>query len=123
MPAYRDIVFIVNGDRAVRDSLRFVVELDGMNVRTCSSCAELLAHPELDSGCCAVVDGKTLDGDGADILARLERGRDLLPIVLIADHIGRRRFHRVVSEGLFSVVDQPVLDDALLRCIRALRKP
>jgi len=121
MSDYRDVVFIVDGDYAVRESLRFVIELDGIDVRTCSSCKELLSHPELDAGCCAVVDGKTLAGDGADIIARLEMGLDVLPIVLIADHIGRRRFRRAIGAGLFHVVDQPVLDDALLRCIRAIR--
>jgi len=122
MPDRREIVFIVDGDQAVRDALRFVVELDGMAVRTCSSCTEMLAHPELDTGCCAVIDGKTLGRDGAEILAKLELVRDTLPIVLITDHVSRRLFQPAISAGLFLIVDKPVLDDALLRCIRSLRK-
>jgi FixJ family two-component response regulator len=118
----RDVVFIVDDDQAVRDSLRFIIELDGMDVRICGSCAELLAHPELDTGCCAVIDGKTLSRDGQEILERLETGRDVPPIVLIADHIGQRRFQRAISAGVFRVVDKPLLDDELLRCIRALRR-
>jgi FixJ family two-component response regulator len=120
MPVQRDIVFIVDSDQAVRDSLRFIVELEGVDVRTCGSCAELLAHPEFRTGCCAIVDGKTLDSDGPDVLEQLESSRDILPILLIVDHISRRLLQRTISAGVFYVVDKPVLDDALLRCLRTL---
>ena len=122
MPAGRDIVFIVDRDQAVRDSLRFAVELDGMNVRTCGNCVELLKHPELDAGCCAIIDGETLDQAGPDVLDRLEMRRGALPVVLITDHVSRRRLARPINAGLFQVVDKPVLDDALLHCIRAVRQ-
>jgi FixJ family two-component response regulator len=122
MLAGRDIVFIVDRDHAVRDSLRFAVELDGVNVRTCGSCVELLRHPELGAGCCAVIDGETLDQEGPGVLDRLEMRNDKLPVVLIADHLSRRRLARTISAGLFQVVDKPVMDDALLRCIRAVRE-
>jgi FixJ family two-component response regulator len=122
MPVARDIVFIVDGDQAVRDSLRFVVALEGMDVRACGSGAELLAHPELDAACCAIVDGKTLDRDGPEVLAKLEAGREILPVVLIADHVSRRPLARTIGAGLFHVVEKPVLDDALLRCVRAVRQ-
>jgi FixJ family two-component response regulator len=116
----RDVVFIVDADHAVRDSLRFILEVEGMDVRACGDTAELFAHPELSTGCCAVIDGKTLS-DGPDVLERLELRRDILPVVLIADHVSRRLLSRTIAAGLFPVVDKPVLDDTLLRCIRAVR--
>ena len=119
MPTGR-VVFIVDSDHAVRDSLRFSIELDGMDARTCGSGHELLAHPELADGCCAVVDGKTLHRDGADVVARLQAGCDTLPIVLIADHVSRRLLAKAIGSGVFHIVDKPVLDDALLRCVRAI---
>ena len=122
MPAGRDIVFIVDSDHAVRDSLRFTVELDGMSVRTCRNCVELLRHPELGAGCCAIIDGETLNQAGPGVLGRLEMKRDELPVVLITDHVSRRRLARTINAGLFHVVDKPVLDDALLCCIRAVRQ-
>jgi FixJ family two-component response regulator len=118
----RDVVFIVDGDHAVRDSLRFILEVDGMDVRTCDNAAELLAHPELGRGCCAVIDGRTLGREGRDVLERLVRGRSILPVVLIADHVSRRRLACAIEARLFHVVDKPVLDDALLCCIRAVRR-
>jgi two-component system response regulator FixJ len=122
MRAGRDIVFIVDRDQAVRDSLRFTVELDGMKVRTCTNCVELLRHPELSAGSCAVIDGETLNQAGSGVLDRLEMRCDELPVVLITDHVSRRRLARTINAGLFHVVDKPVLDDALLRCIRAVRQ-
>ncbi len=121
MPGTR-VVFIVDRDSAVRDSLRFSVELDGMNARTCGSGRELLEHPELDNGCCAVVDGRTLDHDGAAVATELQARRHVLPLVLILDHVSQRLLARMIDVSLFHVVEKPVLDDALLRCVRAVRR-
>jgi FixJ family two-component response regulator len=121
MPAGR-VVFIVDRDLAVRESLRFTIELDGMKVNTCSSGQELLAHPELAEGACAIVDGKTLHGAGPEVGEGLLAVCEILPIILIADHVSRRLLARMISSGFFHLVDQPVLDDALLRCVRAVRR-
>jgi len=121
MPAGR-VVFIVDRDHAVRDSLRFSIELDGMEVRTCGSGQEFLDHPELASGCCAVIDGKTLHRDGREVVTRLEALCGVLPVVLVADHVSRRLLAQVISLSLFHLVDKPVLDDSLLHCIRAVRR-
>jgi FixJ family two-component response regulator len=116
------VVFIVDRDTAVRDSLRFSIELDGMNARACGSGRELLDHPELDNGCCAVIDGRTLDHDGAEVAMQLEARRHVLPMVLIVDHVSHRQLARMIDVSLFPVVEKPVLDDALLRCVRAVRR-
>ncbi len=121
MPVLRDLVFIVDGDQAVRDSLRFVVELDGVEVRTCGSVTELLTHPELSAGCCAIVDASTLGRD-RELLKRLESSREVLPVVLIADHVSHRMLIRSISPGAFCIVEKPVLDDALLQSINAVRR-
>jgi FixJ family two-component response regulator len=121
MPAPR-VIFIVDRDLAVRDSLRFSIELDGMDVRTCGSGRELLAHPELAEGCCAVIDGKTLHRDGAEVVARLQASCDILPIVLIVDHVSRRSLAQAIGSGRFHLVEKPVLDDAVLQSVRAIRR-
>lgn len=120
MPGGRDIVFIIDADHAVRDALCFTVELDGFAARICGSVAELLAHPERGEACCAVIDGMTLNREGPEVLAILEAARGSLPIVLTVDHVSRRLLARTVEARLFHVVEKPVLDDALLRCVRAL---
>ncbi|GAB2176976.1 response regulator [Dongia sp. agr-C8] len=116
------VVFIVDRDSAVRDSLRFCIQLDGMDARTCGSGRELLEHPELDNGCCAVIDGRTLDHDGAEVATELQARRHILPLVLILDHVSQRLLARTIDLTEFPVVQKPVLDDALLRCVRAVRR-
>lgn len=116
------VIFIVDRDLAVRDSLRFSIEVDGMDVRTCNSGQELLDHPELADGCCAIVDGKTLHNDGLQVMARLQASCDRLPIILIVDHVSRRLLTDVIGRGAFHLVEKPVMDDALLRCVRAVRR-
>ena len=120
MATAREVVFVVDRDHAVRDSIGFSIALEGMEVRTCGSVVELLGHPELGNGCCAIIDGKTLYRDGPDALAKLKMGCKGLPVVLIVDHVSRKLLARAIDEGLFEVVDKPVLDDVLIRCVRAL---
>jgi FixJ family two-component response regulator len=120
MPPGR-VVFIVDRDQAVRDSLRFSIELDGLDVRTCGSGRDLLTHPEFGEGCCAIVDGKTLYRDGPDVITQLQSAGEMLPIVLITDHVSRRLLAQAIGSGRFHLVDKPVLDDALLECVRAVR--
>jgi two-component system response regulator FixJ len=117
------IVFIMDRDQAVRDSLRFGIELDGMQVRTCSSGKELLEHPELANGGCAVIDGGTLHRDGPEVAAKLLAECPNLPVVLIADHLSRRLLANTIAVDRFHLVEKPVLDDALIRCVRAVRRP
>jgi FixJ family two-component response regulator len=116
------VVFIVDRDPAVRDSLQFSIELDGMDVRTCGSGQEMLDHPELSNGCCAVIDGKTLHRDGAQVMEKLQAASGLLPVILIADHVSRRLLAEAIGLGLFHLVEKPVLDDALIHCVRAVRR-
>jgi two-component system response regulator FixJ len=122
MPGGR-VVFVVDRDQAVRDSLRFSIELEGMDVRTCASGTELLAHPEINSGSCAIVDGKTLDEDGDEFVEKLRARSDVLPVVLIVDHVSRRLLSDTIGQGVFHIVEKPVMDDALLHCVRTVCRP
>jgi FixJ family two-component response regulator len=92
-----------------------------MEVRTCGSVNDLLTHPELSAGCCAIVDARTLGRD-RELLERLESNQETLPVVLIADHVSRRMLIRSLSADAFCIVEKPVLDDALLQSIKAVRR-
>ena len=116
------LVFIIDRDQAVRDSLRFSIELDGMEVRTCDSGKELQAHPDISKGSCAIIDGGTLHRDGPEVAAKLQADYPVLPVVLITDHVSRRLLAHSAGVARFHFVEKPVLDDTLIRCVRAVRR-
>ncbi len=58
------LVLIVDQDRAVRDSLKFALELDGLRVETCGSAIDLMRHPGLWQARCLVLDHHPPAADG-----------------------------------------------------------
>ena len=52
MTKAQDIVLVVDDDLAVRESLKFALELEGLSVRACGSGEEFLSHPDLPRARC-----------------------------------------------------------------------
>ena len=56
MYARSHVVLVVDDDLAVRESLKFALELEGLEVHACAGGADLLDHPQLMHAACLVVD-------------------------------------------------------------------
>jgi hypothetical protein len=54
--AYDHIVYIVDDDRSIRESLLGLLDSFGMNALAFGSVAEFVAHPELDLPACLILD-------------------------------------------------------------------
>ena len=65
------VAFVVDDDPAVRDALRFSLELQGLTAHTCSSGEGLLAHRALAESDCIVLDYKMPGMNGLDVLEEL----------------------------------------------------
>ena len=113
------LVVLVDDDDALREALRFSLEVDGYAVRACET-GEQLLELELPPGpACLVLDYKLDALNGLDALEQLRcRGVDL-PAILITSYANpllRSRARRLNAE----VVEKPLLGDALLARIHAL---
>jgi hypothetical protein len=58
MTQSQNIVFVVDGDLAVREFLKFVLPIEGLAVFVFANGVELLAHPVLRMARCLVLDHK-----------------------------------------------------------------
>jgi FixJ family two-component response regulator len=116
----RHLVLVVDDDLAVRESLKFALELEGLTVRTCSGGAELLAHPNLHDAACLVVDYQMPMMDGLEVISAL-RSRDCsVPVILITGHSTGALLRRAIAAGVRHVVEKPLLDSALIESIQAV---
>ena len=117
MTKRRDLVLVVDDDAAVRQSLKFALELEGLAVHTFGSGAELLRYPELRQARCLVLDYKMPEMDGFAVLDRLAARGVLLPVILITPNAmdGVRTRARVA--GVRHVLEKPLSDGALLDSI------
>ena len=112
------VVCIVDDDRDVLGSLRFLLETDGFDVRTFRSGAALLNVIAAGEADCLVIDYKMPTMSGLDLASRL-RNRDIdIPIILITGYPDENIAKKAAAFGIRHVVLKPHLEDSLISHVR-----
>jgi two-component system, LuxR family, response regulator FixJ len=110
-------VVVIDDDLAVRRSLEFSLEIEGLTVRSYATGAELLSANDLDHCDCFVVDQKMPGMSGLDLIAALRDRQISAPAILITSQpsvLMRRR----AEEAAIPIVEKPLLGNALIDKIR-----
>jgi two-component system response regulator FixJ len=113
----KKVVFVVDDDDAVRASLKFSLEIEGLAVCLCAGGPELLAHPDLDCARCIVLDYKMPGMDGFDVLDELATAKILVPIILITVYATPALYRRATAAGVVRVLEKPLFNGGLLESI------
>ena len=116
----RALILVVDDDTAVLNSLGFVLETEGFEVRAFSDIGELLHADSIREANCLVVDYRMPAMDGFDVLGSLRRRRITAPAILITPRCDETLVGRAVAAGFARVVEKPHLEDELVRAIREL---
>jgi FixJ family two-component response regulator len=114
MPKHAGPVLVVDDDEAVRQSLKFALELEGLDVRLYGDGAELLRDRSLPPTGCLVVDYWMPDMDGFELVGRLRDRNVDLPAILITGRPSGDLQRRAARAGFCSVVEKPFEDGSLL---------
>jgi two-component system response regulator FixJ len=112
------LVFVVDDDPAVRNSLKFSLEVEGFIVRDYSSANELLRETEIADAGCLVIDYHLPEMNGLEMLNRLRARRVAVPAILITSHPSASVRQRAAEAGV-RIVEKPLLGDALVEGIRS----
>lgn len=113
------VVGIVDDDPAVRNSLKFSLEIEGYAVRVYANADELLQDGELDRFRCLVIDQHLPGLNGLDLVGKLRERQIAVPVILITSHPPRVMISRAAQSGV-PIVEKPLLGNALLDKIRDL---
>jgi two-component system, LuxR family, response regulator FixJ len=113
------VVGIVDDDPAVRNSLKFSLEVEGYAVGIYASADELLQDRELGRLCCLVIDQHLPGLSGLDLVGRLRERQIPVPVILITSHSPRALISRAAQSGV-PIVEKPLLGNALLDKIHDL---
>ena len=112
-------VIVVDDDDAVRNSLKFVLELEGLSVRVFKSGAELLAVPKLWQIGCFVIDYNMPGMNGIELVDHLRQRRIDCPAILIVSQVSDDLHGRATRSGFRVVLESLLHDGELLDSIHA----
>lgn len=111
------VVFVVDDDISVRESLELLVRSVGWRPETFDSADDFLARPQLSVPCCLVLD-VTLPGlNGLELQDRLA-GRSEMPIIFITAHGDVPMSVRAMKAGAIEFLTKPFDDAVLVNAIR-----
>ena len=111
------VVAVVDDDDAVRDSLRFLLEIAGYHVATYGSAAQFLREAPMDNLVCLVLDQHMPDQTGLQLVSRLRDDGVNLPVALITGSPSPDLIRQARQLDVTKVLEKPLDDDALLEFI------
>jgi FixJ family two-component response regulator len=120
MSIHPGTVLIVDDDAAVRNSLKFALEIEGLDVRTYEGAIELLTDADLPTGGCLVVDYHMPVMSGIELVDLLRRQQRTYPTILITGKINEDLRGRAAQAGVSQVLEKPLSDEALINTIRSV---
>ncbi|MEN8214119.1 MAG: response regulator FixJ [Pseudomonadota bacterium] len=112
------IVFIVDDDEALRDSLRWLIESVGLRVETHDSAASFLQSYYPGQSGCLLLDVRMPGMSGLELQEQLERRDVRIPVVIITGHGDVAMAVRAMKAGAMDFIEKPFDDELLLASIQ-----
>ena len=113
------IVFVVDDDISVRESLELLIRCEGWRPETFSSAQEFLARPRPLVPSCLVLDCSLPGLTGLELQKRIAVERTELPIIFITGHGDVPMTVQAMKAGAVEFLTKPFKDDVLLTAIWA----
>src|SRR3977135_4234617 len=117
MSEVTSIVFVVDDDVSVRESLELLIRAAGWQPETFASAQTFLSRPRPTVPCCLVLD-VTLPGLSGLELQQQLAGRTDMPIIFITGHGDVPMTVQAMKAGAVEFLTKPFTDDVLLDAIR-----
>lgn len=111
------IVFVVDDDISVRESLELLIRFAGWQPETFASAQKFLARPRALTPSCLILDVSLPDLNGLD-LQKLVADRIDMPIIFITGHGDIPMTVKAMKAGAVEFLTKPFDDEVLLGAIR-----
>jgi FixJ family two-component response regulator len=112
------IVFVVDDDVSVRESLESLIRFAGWEPETFASAQEFLARPRVLVPSCLILDVALPDLSGLDLQKRIAVDRIDMPIIFITGYGDVPMTVQAMKAGAVEFLTKPFGDDVLLSAIR-----
>ena len=118
IPHFPPIVFVVDDDPSVRDSLESLIRFEGWQAETFASAEEFLARPRPSVPNCLILDVCLRGLNGLELQKRVTAERRDVPIIFITGHGNLPMTVQGMKAGAVEFFTKPLESDLLLRAIR-----
>jgi FixJ family two-component response regulator len=113
------IVFVVDDDVSVRESLELLISCEGWKPEVFASAQEFLNYPRVHVPNCLVLDVSLPGLTGLDLQRLVAGERTDMPIIFITGHGDVPMTVQAMKAGAVEFLTKPFSDDVLLKAIRA----
>ena len=118
MPPAPPIVFVLDDDVSVRESLELLIQSEGWHVETFASANEFLERPRVLVPSCLILDVSLPGLNGLDLQNQISSERTDMPIIFITGHGDIPMTVRAMKAGAIEFLTKPFRDEVLLNAIR-----
>jgi FixJ family two-component response regulator len=118
MPPTKPIVFVVDDDISVRESLELLIASAGWQPEIFASAQEFLHRPRSPVPNCLVLDLSLPGLNGLELQRRIAAERTDMPIIFITGHGDVPSTVQAMKAGATEFLTKPFSEDALLSAIR-----
>jgi FixJ family two-component response regulator len=112
------VVFVIDDDASVRESLTELFTSVGLQVAAFGSPLEFLRNRTTDAAGCLVLDVRLPGSSGLDFQAELARADIQLPIIFITGHGDIPMTVRAMKAGAMEFLTKPIRDQDLLDAVQ-----
>ena len=112
------MIFVVDDDGGARDSLRLLLECDGLEAREFGSCEAFLNAGGAGEGDCLILDVHMPGMSGIELLEIMRRRGNMLPVILISGRIDTMTQSRARAAGALAVLEKPYQAEEVLDLVR-----
>jgi FixJ family two-component response regulator len=112
------IVFVVDDDESVRDSLRMLIQASGYTVVAFTSAEDFLKSDFSETPCCLILDIHLPGMSGFDLQEHLVKSGIRIPVIFITGHDRHRMEEEAMRLRAVAYLRKPFDEQALLDAIQ-----
>jgi FixJ family two-component response regulator len=112
------IVFVVDDDISVRESLELLIRSEGWQPETFPSAQHFLSHPRTPAPSCLLLDISMPGLNGLELQKRVAAEHPDVPIIFITGHGDVPKTVQAMKAGAVEFLTKPFKDDMLLSAVR-----
>ncbi|MFO1014220.1 MAG: response regulator FixJ [Caulobacteraceae bacterium] len=115
--APKSLVHVIDDDDAMRDSLGFLLEMQGFDCRLYESADRFVKElPNLEPGC-IITDIRMPGLSGLELVQKLKEAKVALPVIVVTGHGDVSLAVEAMKAGVVDFLEKPFPDDVLLASV------